>query len=441
MNKRNKIPLGEYKATITKLSHDGQGIAEIDGKKIFIAQALPQEEVTFEYTYVKKQYAQGKALFVKNFHAARVEPRCEAFTRCGGCSLQHMDTEAQIQLKTNTVRELFQSVAKVHPEAWLPPFVGMPWGYRKKARLGVRLVLQKGGALVGFREKFSNKIAVINACEVLDPKMGNLINALRVLMFELSIVEKIPQIEIAIGEDRYAVVLRHLIPFKSADMEKLRIFCQQHTVALYSQPSGVDSLTLLYPDKDPFLLHYTLKEQNLTFFFHPLDFTQVNPHINQQMVTEAVFQLDLHPHENVLDLFCGIGNFTLPLAQRAHKVVGVEGNESAIVRAKLNAEYNELSAQFYINDLSKPPFSNSWALDKYDKILLDPSRAGAKEIIPWIGAKNPKRIVYISCNPATLARDSGELVQRFGYVLKSIRIIDMFPQTAHVECMAVFAKD
>ncbi len=436
--RRNKIPQGEFQATIHALSHEGRGIADIEGKKVFIRQALVGETVDFKYQYVRKQFAEGQALAIENPSKDRVEPVCPHTLTCGGCSLQHMDVSAQLAHKQASVVEMMKA-ANAMPNQILEPMVGPTEQYRTKARLGVRYVPKKGGALVGFREPFSSKVADIDSCEVLDPSVGKLLPQLKTLVSNLSIKAELPQIEVAIGEDQKAIIVRHLKPLEGDDLTQVSAFCKEYGLSLYSQSKGYDSVKKIYPEDGKFFLHYSLKEQGLKFAFHPLDFTQVNTHINQNMITKAIDLLELGDEDTVLDLFCGIGNFTLPLAQKAKHVVGVEGSDTAIERAQYNAKANGLeNVEFYVDDLFQSDDKAEWANKTFEKVLLDPPRSGAANVLEDIKKLGAKTIVYVSCNPSTLARDAGVLVNELGYTFESLQVMDMFPHTAHVESMALF---
>ncbi len=441
MARRSKIPQGVFPASIHNLTHEGRGIADIEGKKVFIAGALPGEDVTFEYRFVKRRLAQGQALEVLKASPNRSEPLCKHFDVCGGCAIQHLNPEAAFEFKKNVVLEQFEHFAKLKPELMLEPFLSPLWGYRKKARLGVRYVPKKGGMMVGFREKFSNRLAVMNSCEVLDPSVGQLIDPLKTLLNQVSIKEQIPQIEIAVGDTCTALVIRHLVPLEDKDSEVISAFCKEFGLSFYSQSKGVDSVIKIYPPDQNELLRYRLQDQEIDIDFHPLDFTQVNTHINEKMVAAAIQELDIQPNDKVLDLFCGIGNFTLPLAKKSKFVVGVEGSVTAIDRANHNKVLNQLDhTQFYVNDLFKDDIDAPWINEHFDKILLDPPRSGALAMLPWLAKQKAKKIMYISCNPATLARDAGILVHEYGFTLKTLRVMDMFPHTSHVETMAVFER-
>ncbi len=433
------VPEGLFPATIESLEHDGRGVAHIDGKVIFIEGALPGEEVLFQYTSQRKSFDEGKAVEIVTPASARVTPKCAHADICGGCSLQHMEADAQIEAKQQIMLGHFKHLGKVWPQEILPPLTGSRWGYRQKARLGARYVAKKERLLVGFREKRSAFLADIQRCEVLHPAVGEHLLELSDLIRGLSIFERVPQVEVAISDDVVALVFRHLDEFNDADLDSLRHFGQAQNIHIYLQPQGPDSIHLLWPDASR--LSYRLDEFNVELCFQPSDFTQVNSDINRKMVSRAIDMLDPQPHERVLDLFCGLGNFTLPLARRAQHVVGVEGDDLLVQRGRENAALNQMNnVEFYGADLTQEPHQHPWFGQGFDKILIDPPRSGAYEIVQLLDKFGASRIVYVSCNPATLARDAGVLVEK-GYTLKQAGVMDMFPHTTHVESIALFEKE
>lgn len=440
-HRRPKTPPKEpVRALIDALTHDGRGVARVDGKPVFVWGALPGEEVSFTYTAVRRDFAEAQVETVHVAAPQRTLPPCPSFGTCGGCSFQHVSDQDQIQLKEGLLVEQFERTAKIPAFTHLPPLTGPSWGYRDKARLGIRHVPKKGRVLVGFRERASAYIADIERCPVLVPAVGTRLLALSALIGELGIKDAIPQIEMAHGEGRTALIFRILKDLDQEDRIKLMAFGAQMGFEIYTQRQGPDSVEFLGEEQPP-LLRYRLDAYGLVFEFGPADFTQVNTSINRQMVDRALELLDPGPGERVLDLFCGLGNFTLPLARKADWVVGVEGNSESIRRAQHNAILNALdNVEFHVADLSRPLDDFSWAQQRYDKVLLDPSRAGAAEVMEWMGRWQPRRVVYVSCNPSTLARDAGILVHHLGYRLEAAGVMDMFPQTAHVESMAVFVR-
>lgn len=438
--RRNKIPQGLFKADIESLSHEGRGVSHVNDKVVFIDNALPDEEVEFNYVSTRAKFSEGVTENVLKANEQRIEPGCEYFGYCGGCSLQHMSAEAQIEHKQSVLLEQFMHLGNVETKEVLPPLTGPVFGYRHKARLGVKYVIKKERVLVGFREKRSPFIADIKHCEVLHPDVGHKISDLQLLIDNLSIRDQIPQIEVAISDNGIALVMRHLAEFTEDDLNQLKMFEQQHNFKFYLQPGGYETVHRLDKDDDQELF-YRLKEYDLNIYFQPIDFTQINVEINQQMINRALKLLEVNDNDDVLDLFCGVGNFTLPLSRKAKSVVGVEGDEGLVQRAKHNAEMNGVdNVEFFTADLADFDQDYDFMKKSYNKILLDPARTGAKEIISALNTKNVERIVYVSCNPATLARDAGILVNEKKFKLKQAGVMDMFPHTAHVESIAVFTR-
>jgi 23S rRNA (uracil1939-C5)-methyltransferase len=415
-------------------------VAHIDGKAVFVDGALPGEEVMIQLYNRKRQYDQASTVEVLKASPDRVEPRCPHYAICGGCSLMHMEPQAQVRAKQAVLVEQFRHLAKLEIPELLPPLQAEVWGYRRKARLGVRYVAKKGKVLVGFRERRSGWLAELERCEVLHPSVGLLLPQLSELIFGLAARERIPQIEVAVSDDITALVFRHLDDLSSADCEKLKGFGAAHNLQIHLQPKGPDTVHCIWPESAP-ALAYRLPEFGVENVFLPSDFTQVNQGINQQMVHRAVQMLDPQADERVLDLFCGLGNFTLPLARQAAEVVGVEGEAGLVQRARDNARRNGMeNVGYHVSDLTEEMLDAPWARDGFDKVLLDPPRSGAFEVLPTVAKLGARRIVYVSCNPATLARDAGELVRNLGYELVSAGVMDMFPHTGHVESIAMFEK-
>ena len=438
--RRKPLPTEPVRATVESLTHDGRGIARIDGKPVFVEGALPVEDVSFVYTDVRRDFGEGRAVAIYTPAPGRVEPRCPSFGVCGGCSFQHVADTEQIRFKQDALIEQFRRTARLVDWPLLPPLTGPNWGYRHKARMGVKYVAKKGRVLVGFRERSSAFITDLQVCPVLHPRVGERLLELSEMIGSLSIRDRVPQIEVAVGDDRAALVFRILADLSEADRQILTDFAQRFDFDIYTQRQGPDSVAPLYP-LDPPMLGYALSEQGVRFEFQPTDFTQVNIDINRAMVSRVMELMDPGPDERILDLFCGIGNFTLPLATRAGHVVGVEGSRDAVERALQNAHANGLAnVECHVADLTQPLDGHAWAEGRYDKLLLDPSRAGAEAVLAGIPRWQPRRIVYVSCNPSTLARDAGILVHEHGYRLLRAGVMDMFPQTAHVESIAVFER-
>lgn len=433
-------PIVPVEAVIEKLTPEGRGVAHINGKVTFIDYALPGERVMMQYTRTSSHFDEGRAIEVLHASTDRVQPLCEHFGLCGGCSLQHMNTDAQIVAKQQTLIDQLQHMTGAPPAEILAPLRGPVWGYRHKARLGVKFVFKKNKVLVGFREKAESLLAELTHCKVLHASVGEKLEDLGLLIMGMAARSTIPQIEVAISDNVTALIFRHLEPLNEDDQKKLSLFAQQHNLHIYLQPGGPASVHPLWPAQ-PDVLQYKLENYNITIEFAPSDFTQVNPDINRQMLDRALSLLDLQAHEKVLDLFCGLGNFTLPMARKAAHVTGVEGAVEMVVKARSNARLNHIeNVEFHAADLSADLTGYPWLNHKYDKILLDPPRTGAMSMLKYLGKLGASRIVYVSCNPATLARDAQALVHEYGYKLKAAGVMDMFPHTAHVESIAVFDK-
>ncbi len=437
---KKKLPETPVKVTIESLAHDGRGVAHVEGKVIFIDEALPGEEVEFIYTDSRKDFAEGKVVKLFNRSADRVDALCAHYGVCGGCSFQHVESSAQIRIKQELLIDQFKRIGKVEiPELW-QPLIGPHWGYRSKARMGVKYVEKKNRVLVGFRERRHPYLAEIESCVVMNPIVGTKLMALSDMIGGLTIRDKIPQIEVAIGDDQCVLAFRVLEPPTDADKERMRDFSHQHELSICLQSKGPDTIVPL--DGEPeVMLTYALPDQGLEFKFKPAMFTQVNYQINKQMINRVLETLALTENDTVLDLFCGLGNFTLPMAKFAGLVVGVEGDQPLVNHAKENARHNGIeNVEFHAADLSKDISEQPWANRKYNKIMLDPSRAGASDVLQHFKQWQPEQIVYVSCNPSTLARDAGILVNELGYKLVKAGVMDMFPQTGHVESMALFER-
>lgn len=430
-------------ATIQSLDHEGRGIARVDGKAVFIEGALPGERVEYLVRRARPTYAQADTVRVLAPSAQRVAPRCPHYGVCGGCSMQHLDEDAQAAVKQRILEDALWHIGKLRAGTILPAIHGPAWGYRYRARLGVRVVPSKGGLRIGFHERRSSYIVDMRECPVLPPRISALLPRLRALLAGLSIADRLPQVEIAIGDGDVAVfVFRNLLPFSAADEKQLAAFAEAEDIQAWVQPGGPDSARPLHPLDGP-QLAYTLPEFDVRMDFRPTDFTQVNVHINRLLIRRAMQLLDPKPGERIADLFCGLGNFSLPIARRGARVVGVEGSDALVERALENARRNGLESrcEFHAANLFEATEDSLAALGGLDKLLIDPPREGAIAVVKAIGARGPRRIVYVSCNPATLARDAAVLVHEKGYTLRAAGIANMFPQTSHVESVAVFERD
>jgi len=424
---------------ITDLSHDGRGIAHREGKTLFVEGALPGERAAVEITRKQRHFDEGRVQEFLLTSPERVEPQCAHFSVCGGCSLQHFSPEGQIQAKHRVLVENLHRIAKVEPKRWLSPLVGATWGYRRKARLSVKYVEKKGRALVGFREKNGRYVADIQRCEVLHPHVGERLDDLSALIQSLDARLVIPQIEVAVGDQLTALVFRHLQPLSENDKNLLIEFAKRFNFGIFLQSAGVDSVHPLWPDQ--ISLQFSLAAYSLNMQFHPLDFIQVNADMNHRMLAQAMQLLEPTSEDRILDLFCGLGNFTLPMARFAGEVTGVEGESGLVSRARENAKRNGLSnVQFHTADLSQNQRQASWAKVSFNKLLLDPPRSGADAVLEYFPTKTMDKILYVSCHPGSLARDAATLVHQHGFTLIAAGVMDMFPHTAHVESMALFER-
>ncbi|HVN42444.1 MAG TPA: 23S rRNA (uracil(1939)-C(5))-methyltransferase RlmD [Steroidobacteraceae bacterium] len=426
-------------AQVIDLAHDGRGVARIEGKTVFVADTLPGERIVLRRTRRHRNFDEAICEQVLEASPERVEPRCPHFGTCGGCALQHASAQAQVALKERQLLETLTRIGAVAPLEVLPPLTGPTWGYRRRARLGVKSVPKKGRVLVGFRERSAPYIADLHGCPVLAPPADALIDPLAELIAHLTIATRIPQVEVAVAEGACALVLRVLDPPAPSDLEALARFERSHGLQLFLQPGGPQSLYPLTPGGAP--LSYSLPAFGVSIEFGPADFIQVNGELNARMVERAVALLEPAPGQTVLDLFCGLGNFSLPLARSGAEVVAVEGEESLVARARANAERNGLpNVAFHVANLFEDVAGRPWAERRYGRVLLDPPRAGAREVLPVVARSGAARVVYISCHPGSLARDAGILVQEHGFRLSAAGVMDMFPHTTHVEAMAVFDR-
>ncbi|MGH8496012.1 MAG: 23S rRNA (uracil(1939)-C(5))-methyltransferase RlmD [Gammaproteobacteria bacterium] len=435
MSRALKVSAPEQ-ADIVSMTHDGRGVARVEGKTIFIDGALEGESIAFVRTRRRRSFDEARLERVLVDSPERVTPRCAYFGTCGGCSLQHVTAERQLELKQRVLLDNLERIGGVRPLEVLEPLTGPEWNYRRRARLGVRHVEKKGRVLVGFRERASSYVTDMLRCEVLAAPLDGLIGPLSGLIGALSIRRQLPQIEVAAGDARIAMVLRVLAEPSAADRSAMREFAARHGVDLYLQPGGVDSVRPL--DEPAVPLTYRLPRFDLTLEFLPTDFLQVNAEVNRRLVDRVVDLLAPRADDRVIDLFCGLGNFTLPLARVAGGVTGIDVDAGLIGRARANAQRNGLdNARFSRADLFDAVAAGDRAREPVDLALLDPPRAGAAEVIAAGLGSGARRIVYVSCHPASLARDAGELTRR-GFTLTAAGIADMFPHTAHVESIAVF---
>jgi 23S rRNA (uracil1939-C5)-methyltransferase len=425
---------------VESLNHDGWGVVRDAGKTVFVAGALPGELV--EYRIRRRQRSHDEAELITVLEAApdRIEPHCRHFGLCGGCALQHLAPESQMKVKEQGLREALRRIGKVEPQEWLPPLSADPWGYRRRARLGARFVHSKGRSLVGFREKMSSYVAEVEQCPVLHPKVGTLIGELSKLVTQLSIPTRIPQVEVAVGDALTVLVLRVLEPLNEADHQLLVDFERRHNLRFLLQAGRPDQLVPVRGDVPQ--LWYELPRYGVRLNFEPADFIQVNGEMNARLVDRVIELMQLDQDSVVLDLFCGLGNFTLPIATRAGRVVGIEGERGLVERGRANAAANSLTnATFHVADLA-----GEGAVERclelsggsgYTHVLVDPPRTGAMDVLPALAKLAPKRLAYVSCHPGSLARDLGILVTEHGFSLRSAGIVDMFPHTSHVESVAI----
>jgi 23S rRNA (uracil1939-C5)-methyltransferase len=430
----------EFETTITSVGHDGRGVARIDGKAMFVSGALTGETVLATMRRRHRNYDEAEAVRILVPSPDRVEPRCPHFGTCGGCSLQHLAPSAQIAMKQQILADNLARIGKVTPLHWLPPLVDEPWNYRRKGRFSVRHVAKKERVLVGFREDANPRfVADILTCDVIHPALGPKVGLLADLISGMDAAREIPQIEFAAGDDTVALVFRHLSPLSSRDSEALVAFGKEHGLAIYLQPGGNSSVHPLWPEAP--VLRFAIPADDITFDFHPLDFVQVNAGMNQRMLARTLELLAPGPTDRILDLFCGLGNFTLPIARHAGEVVGVEGEHGLVQRAAENAARNHLgNVRFEVANLFEDQRDRAWAQERWDAIVLDPPRAGADQVLQYLPKKHTNRILYVSCHPGSLARDAGILVNDHKFRLVSAGVMDMFPHTAHVESIALFER-
>lgn len=435
---KNFIPANSV--IVESLDYEGRGIAHAEGKVIFIEGALTGERVTYSSYRKKPAYEQAHVGQIVKQTFMRVQPKCAHFGVCGGCSMQHMEARAQVAAKQRILEDNLWHIGRVKADTILPPIYGQPWGYRQRARLSVRHVLKKGRTLVGFREKRGGYVADMQHCEILPPKIARLLPLLGELNETFTIRDALPQIEVAIGEHVDVLVLRILHALSPSDEVAIKKFADEHQVQFWTQTKGPETVVPFYPLDAP-ALTYSLPEFNITMPFAPTEFTQVNSEMNRLMVSRAMRLLAPQAGERIADFFCGLGNFTLPIARSGAQVLGIEGSDALVKRARQNAEYNALSGstEFSAMNLFEMDEATLAQHGSFDKWLIDPPRDGAIALVQAINAQTaPRRIVYVSCNPATLARDAEVLVHEKGYILKAAGVMNMFPHTSHVESIALF---
>ncbi|MDV3468079.1 23S rRNA (uracil(1939)-C(5))-methyltransferase RlmD [Stenotrophomonas sp. C3(2023)] len=438
---RSRIDRTPFQTDISDLSHDGRGVARREGeggKVTFVSGALPGEVVMAEQTARSRHFDEARTVEVLQPSPDRVQPRCPHFGVCAGCVLQHLAEDQQIVAKQRVLMDNLQRIGHVQPQTVLPPLVGDSWGYRRKGRFSVRRVEKKDKTLVGFREQDPRFVADLSQCLTVIPEIGGRVADLSAFVETLDGKRDIPQIEFIAGDQAIALTVRHLQPLSDADRAAWQAFGEQYGFVIYLQPGGLDTVHPLTAEKP---LSFRLAPWDVELAFRPLDFIQVNANLNEKMIALALELLQPGPDERVLDLFCGLGNFTLPLARRVREVVGVEGDAGLVARARENAERNQLAnASFHAADLTQDQRQASWMREGFDKLLLDPPRSGAIDVLQQLPLKKFKRIVYVSCHPGSLARDAGYLVNEQGFTLVSAGAMDMFPHTAHVESIAVFER-
>ena len=424
---------------IEDLSHDGRGVAKWNDKVVFVQNALPGETVMAKLNRKTRHFNEALALDIIKPSADRVEPACEFYTVCNGCTMMHLKEEKQIDFKFNTLKSNFKKMSKIEPKEWLTPLTDQHWHYRRRARLSVKWVAPKDKVLVGFREKNGRFVADMDACQVLEAPLAALIQPLSALFKQMDIRAFIPQVECSLGSDQIALIIRHMKAPTAHDVSLLEAFTQKHGLQVYLQSKGPDTVKPLMTYDQP--LQFELAGDELVYEFLPNDFIQVNRRMNEKMIDRAMEAMDIQADDVVLDLFCGLGNFTLPMAKRAAHIVGVEGDKQLVERARHNATLNQLdNVQFYQADLTKDQNNSEWFQKNYSKVLIDPPRSGAWEILPLIAQTSAQTLVYISCHPASLARDTDRLVNELGYTLEKAGVMDMFPHTSHVESMAIFKR-
>ncbi len=436
---RNQLPKEPVELVIEDLSHDGRGVAKWNEKVVFVQNALPGETVMAKLNRKTRSFNEALATEIQNPSPDRVEPKCEFYTLCNGCSMMHLNEDKQINFKFNTLKSNFHKMSHVEPNEWIEPLTDSYWNYRRRARLSVKWVAAKEKVLVGFREKNGRFVADMNDCQVLEKPLANLIQPMATLFESMSIKAFIPQVECSMGEPNISIIIRHMKPLTSEDHQKVVEFSHQYQLQVFLQSKGPKTIKPLEVYTEP--LGFELKSFGLTYEFLPNDFIQVNRKMNEKMIAQALNAMDIQADDIILDLFCGLGNFTLPMAQKAKQVIGVEGDSQLVERAKHNASLNQLDqVEFYEADLTLDHKNSDWFKVPYTKVLIDPPRSGAWDILPFIATTAAKTLVYVSCHPASLARDTDRLVNELGFTLEKAGVMDMFPHTSHVESMAIFTR-
>lgn len=443
--RKRKLMEQPFEVVIEDLSHDGRGIARINGKVMFVSGALPGERVVIKHTGGNKNFEEGLAIEVIEASDDRVKAQCQYYDVCNGCTMMHLAPEKQIEFKQNTLKQNLLKMAKLQPEKWMDSLTDESWHYRRRARLSVRWVIAKDKVLVGFREKNGRYVADMESCEILKQPLDSLLKPLAKMIAQLRIKQHIAQIEASVADEDVALIIRHLKPISSADEEVLLEFAEHNEVRIYSQSKGPKTIFEITRSDDTAELKplfFDMSRYNIRMEFLPSDFIQVNAKMNEKMIDQALELLDIKPDDVILDLFCGLGNFTLPLATKVKTVVGIEGEKTLVQRAQHNAKLNKLdNIDFHVADLTKNHQDSDWFQLDYNKVLIDPPRSGAWEILPLIAQTKAKTLLYVSCHPASLARDTDRLVNELGFKLLKAGVMDMFPHTSHVESMALFVRN
>lgn len=424
-------------AEISDLSHDGRGVAKLDGKTIFISGALPGEQVEFRRKFTRRKYDEGVVVSILRAAPERIDAKCAHYEFCGGCSLQHLAVDAQVRARQNVLAENFRRIGKLEPEAWLPPLQASVWNYRRRARLGMKWLRKHQRVVIGFRERHTPQLVNTVYCHILDDRVSRLFPKMVDLFSVFSAPDSLPQLEVSVADSLTAIVIRHMQPLADSDIAAALAFGREHNIQFYSQSGNPDTIVPLDPPVRE--LAFRLAKHDITIAFEPSDFIQVNSEMNALMVDRAIELLAPAAGDKVLDLFCGLGNFTLPIARRVQEITGIEADAGLVARARLNATRNNIgNAVFHAADLFEPVHAHAWAKQTYDAILLDPPRAGAEQLCRDIKRFKAKRIVYVSCHPGSLVRDAAILVGEHGYRLVRAGVMDMFPHTSHLESIALF---